>query len=112
MPLCDSTYICRYVSGVMAPGEKDRGTERKALIRRGASRVEGQCSGEIGQLHGKRKPSVTTFFLFHSSAFPFFPRLSTPPVILNMVLLSHAALMAASCACEGESVSLLVFVYE
>lgn len=64
---------------------------REALIRRGASRVEGQCSGEIGQLHGKRKPSVTTFLPFHSSAFPL--RLSTPPVILNMVLLSHAALM-------------------
>lgn len=53
------------------------GGARKALIRRGASRVEGQCSGEIGQLHGRRKPSVTTFLLFHSSAFA--ARLSTPP---------------------------------
>lgn len=92
------------ISGVTFPASRSarrrgRKTEepRKALIRRGASRVEGQCSGEIGQLHGKRKPSVTTFLPFHSSAFP--PRLSTPPVILNMVLLSHAALMAAACVC-------------
>ncbi len=107
------------ISGVTFPASRSarrrgRKTEglRKALIRRGASRVEGQCSGEIGQLHGKRKPSVTTFLLFHSSAFPF--RLSTPPVILSMVLLSHAALMAAACVnvCVSLLVFVLLFVYE
>lgn len=64
------------------------------MIRRGGSRVEGQCCEEIGQLHGRKKPSVTTFLLFHSSL-PI--RLSTPRVILGTVSLSRAALMANVC---------------
>lgn len=110
MPLDDSTYIWRYVSESRSTRRRGRESEgpRKALIRRGASRVEGQCSGEIGRLHGKRKPSVTTFLLFHSSAFPF--RLSTPRVILNMVLLSHTALMAAVCVCVEMCVYLSLYL--
>lgn len=104
------------ISGVMFPalrsarcqGRKTEGP-RKALIRRGASCVEGQCGGEIGQLHGKRKPSVTTFLLFHSSIFPFRP--STPPASLNMVLLSHAALMAAACVTVHVCLSARVCIF-
>lgn len=59
-------------------GRKTKGP-RKALIRRGACRVEGQCGSEIGQLHGKSKPSVTTFLLFHSS-FPVSPPLRSSSV--------------------------------
>lgn len=112
MPLYDSTYIWCYVSesrSAAALGRKT-GAPRKALIRRGASCVEGQCSGEIGQLHGKRKPSVTTFLLFQS-AFPI--RLYTPRVILNMLLLSHTALMAAVCVNVCVLIGfMLLFLYE
>lgn len=113
MPLYDSTYIWCYVSesrSAAALGRKT-GAPRKALIRRGASCVEGQCSGEIGQLHGKRKPSVTTFLLFHSSAFPIC--LYTPRVILNTLLLSHTALMAAVCMNVCVLIGfMLLFLYE
>ncbi|KAK2917465.1 hypothetical protein Q8A73_004211 [Channa argus] len=63
---------------------------REALIRHGAGRVDGQCGEEIGQLHGKGKPSVTTFLLFHSSVLPL--RLSAPPGVFSMVLLTSLKL--------------------
>lgn len=83
------------------------GGARKAVIRRRASRVEGQCCGEIGQLHGRRKPSVTTSLLFHSSL-PI--RLSTPRVILGTVSLSHAALMASVCVCACVNVCISAWI--
>lgn len=70
----------------------------KAVIRRGASGGEGQCGSEIGQLHGRRKPSVTTFLLFHSSL-PR-PSLHPPGSSSARSSLSHAALMANVCVCK------------
>lgn len=80
-------------------GRKTEGPRRALIRQQSYSRGEGQCGGEIGQLHGKRKPSVTTFLRLHSSTFPF--PFSAPPVILNTVLLSHTTLMVAEpdCVC-------------
>lgn len=77
-------------------GRKTKGP-RKALIRRGACRVEGQCGREIGQLHGKSKPSVTTFLLFHSS-FPVSPPLRSSSV-WSCYLAQHWWLLWV-CVCE------------
>lgn len=75
-----------------ALGEKERGTEG------GADKAWSRsCRGSV-----RRRDRVATWqeeakhdhFLT-----PSLIRLSAPPVILNMALLSHAALTAAVCAC-------------
>lgn len=113
VPLCDSTYIylaSRRLHHVPhgAPGgggeEKKRRGPRKALIRRGASRVEGSVRrrdrGSYMAKKGSRARPLSS--LFHSSVSP------PPPVILNVVLLSHAALMAV---CHRVCIA-CYFVYE
>lgn len=89
-------------------GRKTKGP-RKALIRRGACRVEGQCGREIGQLHGKSKPSVTTFLLFHSS-FPVSPPLRSSSVWSCYLAQHWWLLWVCVCLWMNVCVSLLVFV--